>query len=49
MTNVLEFELNQAPDFESQDILWLPISESVSVQLEILSDVVRDKRDQHTL
>lgn len=44
-TNVLEFD-QSAPDFESQDILWLPISESASLQPEILSDVVRDKRDQ---
>ena len=41
------FELDQsAPDFEEQDILWLPISESASLQPEVLSDVVRDKRDQ---
>ncbi|MGO3298908.1 MAG: NUDIX domain-containing protein [Pseudolactococcus laudensis] len=44
-TNTLEFD-QSAPDFESQDILWLPISESASLQPEILSDVVRDKRDQ---
>ena len=41
------FELDQsAPDFEEQDILWLPISESASLQPEVLSDVVRDKSDQ---
>ncbi len=41
------FELDQsAPDFEEQDILWLPISESASLQPEVLSYVVRDKSDQ---